>query len=153
MSCDYSQAMVKKLKEKYSEGGHDFIKVPGNKAVIDDETDYLSFSDETNTKLKNTCDVQKIIDGQGDFRKLVIGCQANNEFLPFPDQFFDCYIGNLSIQIVHNPLNQAREAYRVLKKGSSACVTIWGRKERSLVFSLWAHVLKDFVKPEDMKLM
>ena len=151
VSCDFSNGMVKKLKRNYNEGDHDYNKVPGNKSVIDDQTDYLALSDEDNTKLKNMCDVQKIIDEQGDFRKLVIGCQANNELLPFPSDFFDCYISNLSIHIVCNPLNQAKEAFRVMKHGSAACFTVWGRRERSLQFTFWNKVLAEFLNEDQMK--
>ena len=39
----------------------DFIKVPGNKTFFD-ETNYTEFADETNKSLKNTCDLEKIIE-------------------------------------------------------------------------------------------
>jgi len=83
----------------------------------------------------------------------VVGCQANNEFLPFPDQAFDCYLSNLSIHIVINPLNQAKEAFRVLKPGSAACFTIWGRRDRSLQFTFWSKAISKFATPEQIKML
>ena len=66
-----------------------------------------------------------MIETQKPFRKLVIGCQANNECLPFKDETFGAYISNLSLMLVVNPQNQIKEAFRVLKPGKIACFTIW----------------------------
>jgi ubiquinone/menaquinone biosynthesis C-methylase UbiE len=74
VSCDYSNAMVNSLKKNYESEACDFAKVPGNKVVMDIETDYLSFADEQSTTLKNHCDLDAIVAAQGDFRKLVFGC-------------------------------------------------------------------------------
>lgn len=107
VSCDFSGAMVNRLQENYSqlEEENDYVRVQGNKYVVDLQTDFCEFSDETCTALKNKCDLESIIKDQGDFRKLVYGCQANNELLPFPDASFGAYIANLSVQIVNNPMN------------------------------------------------
>ena len=80
------------------------MKVSGNKFKYDD-TDYTEFADTSNKSLKNLCDLDKAISAQGQFRKLVYGCQANNEILPFADSSFNAYIANLSIMIVENPRN------------------------------------------------
>lgn len=72
---------------------------------------------------------------QGDFRKLVYGCQASGTALPFPDCWFDSYVSNLVLQLIDSPENQIREAFRVLKPGSIAAFTVWGRRENSLIFT------------------
>ena len=105
VSCDFSGAMVNKLYQNYAESNNDYSKVEGNKFLIDTKTNYNEFADDTNTILKNHFDVEKIITEQGDFRKLVLGCQANNEILPFPNDSFEAYIANLSVMLVNNPKN------------------------------------------------
>ena len=76
-----------------------------------------------------------MVAAQGEFRKLVIGCRASGSALPFPDEWFTSYVSNLVLQLVDNSANMIREAYRVLKPGSIAAFTVWGRRERSLVFT------------------
>lgn len=61
---------------------------------------------------------------------------ANNELLPFADGIFDIYIANLSLMLVNNHLNQIQEAFRVLKKGSMAAFTIWGKDDECLQYTL-----------------
>ena len=75
------------------------------------------------------------------FRKLVYGCRANNELLPFADETFTAYLAPLSAMLVSNPLLQFREAYRVLQKGCTATFTIWGRREASLMIGLLEDVI------------
>ena len=41
---------------------------------------------------------------EGDER-LVVACTANAEKLPFDDNFFDCYIANLVLNLVNNHKN------------------------------------------------
>ena len=55
--------------------------------------------------LEHKCDMEAIIKNKAgtNFSKFVFGCQANNEILPFPDNYFGAYISNLSLMIVHNP--------------------------------------------------
>jgi len=84
VSCDFSEQMVKKLKETYAGEMCDFSKVEGNKVHVDTSDTYMQFTDQGEPTLKNTCDLDKIIAEQGDFRKFVFGCRANNELLPFP---------------------------------------------------------------------
>jgi len=83
----------------------------------------------------------------------VIGCQANNESLPFPDSSFDAYISNLSVMIVSNHRNQLREAYRVMQPGASACFSVWGRKENSLFFTLVEDVIKEYLSADQVAKM
>ena len=54
---------------------------------------------------------------------------ADNERLPLADGTFEANIANLSLMIVQHRELQIREAFRVLKPGSRACFTIWGRPE------------------------
>lgn len=126
------------------------MKVPGNKSFFD-ETNYTEFADETNKSLKHKCDIEKIIEQQGDFRKFVLGTQANNELLPFSDSSFDAYISNLSVMIVNNPLNQISEAYRVLKPNTAACFSIWGRRDMSLQFFCVEKALEKFMTEDQKK--
>jgi len=37
--------------------------------------------------------------------------------------------------LIDSAENQIREAFRVLKPGSAACFTVWGRRENSLMFT------------------
>jgi len=74
VSCDYSKDMVRMIKENFDGGFADYTHVEGNKYLVDTETDFLEFADDTNSKLKNTCDIEKIVKDQGDFRKFVFGC-------------------------------------------------------------------------------
>jgi len=105
VSCDYSSAMVEMLAKNYAHEDCEYSLVPNNKVLVDTATDYLAFADDTNLTLKNTCDIENIISQQGEFRKFVYGCQANNELLPFPDSYFGAYLANLSVHIVNNPKN------------------------------------------------
>ena len=50
-------------------------------------------------------DLESIIASQGDFKKFIFGCRANNENLPFKDGWFTSYIASLSVMIVDNPRN------------------------------------------------
>jgi len=103
VSCDFSKEMIKKLTKNYVEEENDYMLVKGNK-FAETERDFTEL-DESKTKLKYTCDLDSIIEQQKPFRKLVFGCQANNEIMPFPDQYFGAYIANLSLMLVDNPKN------------------------------------------------
>ena len=105
VSCDYSKNMVTKLATNYQSEENDYSLVEGNKSFIDLETNYVEFSDESCSKLKNHCDLESIVNAQGEFKKFVFGCQANNELLPFPDNYFNAYIANLSVMLVNKPIN------------------------------------------------
>ena len=86
VSCDYSKNMVEKLSANYNTDENDYTLVKGNKFVGEMDKDFTEFADESCTKLKYQCDLDSIIKSQEPFRKLVYGCQANNEILPFTDQ-------------------------------------------------------------------
>ena len=96
---------MNKVQHNFNQKDNDFVRVEGNKFFIDNQTNYNEFADESNSALKNHCDLDKLIADQGEFRKFVFGCQANNEMLPFPDESFNAYLANLSVHIVDNPQN------------------------------------------------
>ena len=121
--------MMRLAKKRFEES--DYNLIPGNKLEIDTETDYI----ETASKV----DLDAIVAQHGDgFRKLVYGCRASATSLPFLDGWFTCYVSNLVLQLVDSKESQIREAYRVLKPGSIAAFTVWGRKENGLVMTLQA---------------
>ena len=74
--------------------------------------------------------------------KLVYAVVANNEKLPFPDAYFDCYMANLSLMIVNDFNKQISEAYRVLEEGGCAGFTVWGRKEHTEFFTFFPEILE-----------
>jgi len=94
--------MVRLLKANYDSPACDFSKVPGNKVMVDTETDYSEIKD--GVKLARTLQIEEVIKGQ-DFDKLVYGCRANNELLPFPDASFDAYVAGMSLMLVPNHRN------------------------------------------------
>lgn len=145
VSCDYSNAMVQKLGTNYATS--DFSMVAGNKYAID-SVDYCEMVGDS--QLKNQCDLDAVIAKHGGegFRKLVYGCRANNELLPFANETFSAYLANLSVMLVNNPLNQFKEAYRVLQKGSNAVFTIWGKKEMTLQFTHVDNVIEKHLPAE-----
>lgn len=98
--------------------------------MVDSETNY---TDQSERKL---LDLDKLIKEQGEFKKLVVGCLADNMCLPFADSIFEAYVSNLSLMIAPHPEKQIKEAYRVLKPGSAACFSIWGREENTKQFTI-----------------
>lgn len=150
VSCDFSKNMIDKLQARYQSDDNDYTLVKDNKFVAEADRDFTEFSDDTCTKLKHQCDLEAIVKSQEPFRKLVYGCLANNELLPFGDESFGAYIANLSVHIVANPLNQVKEAYRVLKMNSIAVFTVWGAREESLFFSLVDMVLEKYLTAEQL---
>ena len=61
VSCDYAPNMVKRLKETFDKE-HDYTLAPGNKFLMDTETDYNECVEGSSTELKNKCDLDKIIE-------------------------------------------------------------------------------------------
>jgi SAM-dependent methyltransferase len=114
--------MVAKLQRTYEDS--EFKLLPNNLVEIDAMTDYVN---DLSLKVSPALPT-------GDTRK-VFGCMADNMNLPFADESFDCYISNLSLQIVPDYKRMINEAYRVLQPGSFACFTVWGREQRTLNFS------------------
>lgn len=128
VSCDFSSAMVGRMKQRYESSS--FTRQEGHKVVIDAETDY---ADPANT---DQIDLEKICRENAPYDKFVFGCLADNMRLPFADSTFEAYISNLSLMIVQHRDRQLSEAFRVLKPGSRACFTIWGRPENCLNFQI-----------------
>mmetsp|Transcript_28091 Transcript_28091/g.24819 ORF Transcript_28091/g.24819 Transcript_28091/m.24819 type:complete len:264 (+) Transcript_28091:58-849(+) len=75
-------------------------------------------------------------------KKQVAILKANNEDLPFADNYFNSYISNLSLQLVSNHKNQLLEAYRVLKKGGIAGFSVWGAPEKTRNFTFLKFALQ-----------
>lgn len=68
--------------------------------------------------------------------------------LPFADDTFEAYISNLSLMIVQHRERQISEAFRVLKPGSRACFTIWGRPEYSSNFHTYHKARRNLGRSE-----
>ena len=85
LESDFSHQMMQMTKSRFEES--DFKLIQGNKVVVDTETDYTSNGERI--------DLDSVVAAQGQFRKLVYGCRASGSALPFPDQWFDCYVSNL----------------------------------------------------------
>ena len=126
VSCDFSTAMISMMEQRYDQST--FQQTEGNKVVIDRDTDYADPACTQQVQL------DQIRAQQAPFDKLVFGCMADNMRLPFANEAFEAYVSNLSLQIVQHRERQISEAYRVLKPGSRACFTIWGRPENCLIF-------------------
>jgi len=56
---------------------------------------------------------------------------GNAEDLQYADNTFDYYISSLCLMIVAHPEKMLSEAYRVLKPGGKAAISIWGPKDMS----------------------
>ena len=147
MSCDFSENMVNLISQQYEEG--DYKHIPGNKYKIDATTDYTQLT-EDGQGVVHKCPLDDIIKEQGDFKRFVFGCRANNERLPFPSDYFESYIANLSLFIVDNPKNMIFESFRVLKKGGAACFALWGPKERSIQFTVVEEAIEKYITPEQV---
>lgn len=68
--------------------------------------------------------------------------QADNENLPFPDNSFDRFIANLSLQIVPSPDKMLSEAYRVLSPQGIAGFTVWGKASETNIFNILSKALQ-----------
>ena len=76
--------MVTKMEKHFQSEDSDYGLVQGNKFLAEKEKDYTILEDD-GKKLKHTCDLEQVIKSQEPYRKLVYGCMANVEMLPFPD--------------------------------------------------------------------
>ena len=126
VTCDFSVKFIEMLQERFQ--ASEYAQVPGNVFEIDCETDY--------TGNEETIDLDALVESKGQFKKAVFGHRASGTALPYPDAWFDCYVSNLCLMLVDDPNKMLLEAYRVLKPGSKACFTVWGRRERCLLFHL-----------------
>lgn len=149
VACDLAPQMIQLLKANFSDASNDYCQVPGNKSLVDTETNFCELN--ADQSLKHKVDLPAIIQGQGDFRKLVYGCVANNEVLPFGDNLFDSYIANLSLNLVDNRVNMLREACRVLAPGGAACFTVWGPRDKCSFFTVVYDVLVKYYPEEKLK--
>jgi SAM-dependent methyltransferase len=62
--------------------------------------------------------------------------EADNEKLPFQDNFFDVVLSSLSLHIVSSPNKMLSECSRVSKVGSLNAFSVWGKSESSIVFTI-----------------
>lgn len=125
------------MKERYKTS--EFLQFSAkNKVEIETENDFVG-----DQSLKMDLKLPA-----GD-EKVVKGCIADNMRLPFDSGFFDCYISNLSLMIVPDYKLQVKECFRVLKPGSRACFSVWGRPERSLNFTILKEAKRRLGRPEN----
>lgn len=61
--------------------------------------------------------------------KIINFFRGNVERLIFEDEQFDAYVSNLCFMLCRDPDTAIKEAYRVLKFGGTASISIWGKKE------------------------
>lgn len=65
---------------------------------------------------------------------------CNNESLPYDSESCDRYISNLSLHYAEHPEIMLREAFRVLKTGGIAVLSVWGRPEENNIFKIIGRV-------------
>lgn len=63
---------------------------------------------------------------------------CNNENLPYDSESCDRYVSNLSLHFVEHPENMLKEAYRVLKIGGIAVLTVWGKPSENNILKVMA---------------
>jgi ubiquinone/menaquinone biosynthesis C-methylase UbiE len=68
--------------------------------------------------------------------------EADNEKLPFEDNYFDIVFSNLSLQLVSHPDTMLKECLRVSKPNAWNSFSVWGKKDQSLVFTIFDSTLK-----------
>ena len=116
--------------QTFMKKGAVYVNTDLSKNMIEIFEENFKNVDATLESLDSWKEVEAIPDG-----KKVAILRANNESLPFPDGYFDCYVSSLSLQIVDNHKNQLLEAYRVLQEGSIAGFTVWGDYDKCRTFS------------------
>jgi ubiquinone/menaquinone biosynthesis C-methylase UbiE len=132
VSCDLSTEMIKCMESRFATS--DFLQYKDASVHFDAETDYPADS-----TLK--------WNGDRPQGRHVFGCRADNQRLPFPDQYFSAYVSNLSMMIVGDYRQQISEAFRVLKPGSRACFSVWGRQENCLQFQITSMACERLGRP------
>ena len=108
--------------------------------VMDLENDYA------NPEVTERVDLQAIITENAPFNKLAFGCIADNMRLPFEDSTFEAYVSNLSLMIVQHRERMISEAFRVLKNGTRACFSIWGRRSHCQMFTIVHQAMRNIGK-------
>jgi ubiquinone/menaquinone biosynthesis C-methylase UbiE len=138
VACDFSEQMMVKTKAKFDDASEEYNMIAYNKHSIRTES-LLPLGD-------HSFDLEQAITTlrSSETDRLVFGCQANNESLPFADATFDCYLANLSLMLVDNHHNQLLEAYRVCKKGANLAFTVWGRRENAWNFLIPDTILEKY---------
>lgn len=53
--------MIKNLAKNYDSMENDYTEIEDNKYLIDEKIDYTELVEGTNNKLKNLCDLEKIV--------------------------------------------------------------------------------------------
>jgi len=89
VSCDFSKEMVTIMKRRYDNS--EYSKLEGNHFKFDIESDFVG--DEN-----LTVDPSTLV--PADASRFVYGCMADNMRLPFPSEFFEAYVSNLSLMLV-----------------------------------------------------
>jgi len=79
-------------------------------------------------------------EGKGCNLEVVV---ANAEATPFKDAEFDRCYGNLCLQLVEDPVKMLKEVRRVLKPGSTAAFSVWGRPANSAFMTIIPSALNE----------
>lgn len=77
-----------------------------------------------------------------DKLKLTVSQANAQDLTEYKSDYFDCYLANLVILAVPDPVQMCKEAFRVIKKGSKAIFSVWGRLENSPVFNVVVQSMK-----------
>ncbi|CDW79798.1 coq5 family protein [Stylonychia lemnae] len=137
VSCDFSGKMMELTNTKFQESEWG-SQISGNSFNITPEQ--LTQLGDHSYDLENQ--ISKYM--ENEHNRFFMGCQANNESLPFKNDTFDCYIANLSLMIVDNHVNQLSEAYRVCKRGSKFGFSVWGREENNNNFKIVNQIFEKY---------
>ncbi|KAF0972299.1 hypothetical protein FDP41_009202 [Naegleria fowleri] len=70
------------------------------------------------------------------FSRKIHFVEGSAEKLPFEDETFDAVFSNYSLHVIPNPDEMLKEVARVLKTGGMSCMSVWGRPEKSPLFTL-----------------
>lgn len=107
--------------------------------IFQDRWNESDYKDHPKVKL-NYLDEWAEFETDSEVKNIVI-CKANNEKLPFSDDYFQAYVANMSLHLVANHKNQLAEAYRVLQPGGYAGFSVWGREETTNYFAFLKNTL------------